>query len=105
MLQDIDPGLLQQGAEALMKVQITHCGEDQTLLGVTMAHVLAGQRHPDSLAIDLLLSRHVDLCQHGFAFLDSQTSLVTAMHVNFMSKINVYRVAIDQVPTVEHSIP
>ncbi|KAL3158418.1 hypothetical protein ABBQ38_010653 [Trebouxia sp. C0009 RCD-2024] len=39
--QDINPRLLQQGAEALMKIQITHCGEDQTLLGVTMAHVLA----------------------------------------------------------------
>ena len=55
MLQDIDPGLLQQGTEALMKVQITHCGDDQTLLGITMAHVLAGQHHPDNLAVDLIL--------------------------------------------------
>ena len=42
MLQDIDTKLLQQGAEALMKVQITHCADTQTLLGITMAHVLAG---------------------------------------------------------------
>ena len=43
MLQDIDPRLLQQGTEALMKIQITHCDETQTILGITMAHVLAGQ--------------------------------------------------------------
>ena len=43
MLQDIDPQLLQQGAEALMKIQITYCDDTQTILGITMAHVLAGQ--------------------------------------------------------------
>ncbi len=42
VMQDIDPQMLQQGDEALMKIQITHCDESQTLLGITMAHVLAG---------------------------------------------------------------
>lgn len=46
MLQDIDSRLLQQGTEALMKIQITYCEDTQTMLGITMAHVLAGQRHP-----------------------------------------------------------
>lgn len=32
------------GEEALLKVQVTHCGEGQTLLGITMAHVLSGIR-------------------------------------------------------------
>ena len=41
-LQDIDPKLLLQGTESLMKVQITHYDESQTMLGITMAHVLAG---------------------------------------------------------------
>ena len=40
--QDIDTHLLLQGEEALMKVQITHCDDSQTMLGITMAHVLAG---------------------------------------------------------------
>ena len=46
MLQDINPQLLQQGTEALMKIQITYCDDTQTVLGITMAHVLAGQTVP-----------------------------------------------------------
>jgi len=41
-IQDIDPRGLLHGSEALMKIQITYCDEAQTLLGISMAHVLAG---------------------------------------------------------------
>ena len=30
------------GQQALLKVQVTHCGDDQTMLGITIAHVLSG---------------------------------------------------------------
>lgn len=39
--QDIDPRGLLHGTEALMKIQVTYCDEAQTLLGISMAHVLA----------------------------------------------------------------
>lgn len=42
LIQDIDPRGLLHGSEALMKVQITYCDEAQTLLGISLAHVLAG---------------------------------------------------------------
>lgn len=30
------------GQQALLKVQVTHCGDDQTMLGITIAQVLSG---------------------------------------------------------------
>ena len=42
--QDIDPRRLLHGHEALMKVQITYCNDKQTMLGITMAHLLAGKQ-------------------------------------------------------------
>ncbi|KAK9803384.1 hypothetical protein WJX72_003289 [[Myrmecia] bisecta] len=38
--QDIDVAALLKGKEPLMKVQVTHCGESHTLLGVTVSHIL-----------------------------------------------------------------
>lgn len=39
--QDINAEQMLAGNEVLLKVQITHCGESQTLLGITIAQVLS----------------------------------------------------------------
>lgn len=39
--QVIDAEQMLIGQEALLKVQVTHCGDDQTMLGITMAQVLS----------------------------------------------------------------
>ncbi|KAK9811402.1 hypothetical protein WJX72_003316 [[Myrmecia] bisecta] len=54
--QDINIAAMRRGRDALMKVQITHCGTSHTLLGVTVAHVLA-----DVAGIVLMLTSWVRL--------------------------------------------
>jgi len=49
--QAIDANQMLTGNEALFKVQITHCGDDQTLLGITMARVLSGTHQTISVII------------------------------------------------------
>ncbi|DBB03207.1 TPA: hypothetical protein ACH3X1_013294 [Trebouxia sp. C0004] len=40
--QVIDIKQMLSGQEALLKVQVTHCGDNQTMLGITIAQVLSG---------------------------------------------------------------
>jgi len=40
--QVIDAEQMLSGQQALLKVQVTHCGDEQTMLGITIAQVLSG---------------------------------------------------------------
>ncbi|KAL0043682.1 hypothetical protein WJX82_006264 [Trebouxia sp. C0006] len=39
--QVVDAERMLTGQQALLKVQVTHCGDDQTMLGITIAQVLS----------------------------------------------------------------
>ena len=68
-----------------MKIQITYCDESQTLLGITMAHVLAGMQmqHCRFVLRELI---HVDetrmLTDHSIGLLSSlsSTSAIDPIH-------------------------
>lgn len=57
--QDIDPKRLLQGNDALFNVQVTYCGNNQTALGITMAHVMSGSYHSFAAAATAYIIKRV----------------------------------------------
>ncbi len=68
------------GQEALLKVQVTHCGDNQTMLGITIAQVLSGS----------LQCRVAEMClaeQHSSIWLDNSHSRAHESQQKYMASV------------------
>ena len=79
--QVIDAEQMLSGQQALLKVQVTHCGAEQTMLGITIAQVLSGS--PQCRIAAMCLAEQ----QPSMWFVVSHSTTHVSQH-NYMASVN-----------------